>query len=205
MFHKLKDTKYNKNISVVNGFGEPTLIVDGLVESGHILTHIWKTGINYHLPSDYVPKKVLLLGLGGGSNAIFVHKKYPDAKITVVEIDSFMVDLANKYYKLNKKVPQLDIVIADALDFVNKLSLNDPQSMIYDLVLVDCFEGKWIPKKLENLEFIQKIYNHSNYLLINRIWYHEHHSGTVRFMNSLSTKFVFSKVHTSTNVILSLL
>lgn len=199
MFYTLKDTKFNKNISVITSFGEPTLIVDGLVESGTILTHIWKTGVNYHLPNFFTPKKILLLGLGGGSNTIFVHKKYPNAEITAVEIDPDMVTIANKYYKLNKKVPDLKIVIGDSFKYVNNLKEN------YDLVLVDCFVGKWIPKKFEDMAFVDKIYSHSKYLLINRVWYHEHHDSTIQFMKSLTSKFIFSKVHTSTNVILSLL
>lgn len=202
---KFPDTPYNKNLTLIEGYGEPTLISGDLIESGHILTNIWKTGVDYHVPKEFIPQNILLLGLGGGSNAIYLHKKYPRAQITAVEIDPFMVEIANKYFKLNKKIPNLKVIIVDALDFINKLSLDDPRSMIYDLVLVDCFEGKWIPKKLEDLDFIGKVKDHSRYTLINRIWYNEHHFDTVFFMKSLSTRFVFSKVHTPTNVILSLL
>lgn len=204
---KFPDTNHNKNTSLIGNWGEPTLISDGLIESGQILTHIWKTGVDYHLPKHFIPKKILLLGLGGGSNAVYVHNKFPEAEITAVEIDPQMVDIANKHFKLNKKVPNIKIVIADALNYVQNLGTNnqEPRTMNFDLTLVDCFEGKWIPKKLENLDFIQKIKDHSRYTLINRIWYNEHHSDTVFFMKSLSTRFIFSKVHTTTNVLLSLL
>lgn len=212
MVIKFTDTPCNKGLTLIKGYGEPTLISGDLIESGHILTHIWKTGIDYLLPKNFTPKNVLLLGLGGGSNAIYVHKKYPNTQITAIEIDPLMVEIANKYFKLNKKIPDIKIIIADALDFINKLSLDHRPSddlpagrQVYDLVLVDCFEGKWIPKKLENLDFIQKIKDHSRYTLINRIWYNEHHISTISFMKSLSTRFIYSKVHTSTNTILSLL
>jgi spermidine synthase len=201
----IKDTLFNKNISVIKTHGEPILVVDGLIESGRILTHIWKTGIDYHLPKNFKPKSILFLGLGGGSNVIYAHQKFPDAKLTAIEIDPQMVEIANNFYELNKKVPKLEIVIADALDFINKLALDDPRSTIYDLVLVDCFVGKYIPKKLEDLDFIDGVKSHSKYTLINRIWFNEHHFDTIFFMKSLSTRHIFSKVHTSTNVILSLL
>jgi len=196
----IKDPRFNKNISVIKTHGEPILVVDGLIESGRILTHIWKTGIDYHLPKGFSPKSILFLGLGGGSNVIYAHQKFPNAKLTAVEIDPQMVGIANKYYKLDKKVPGLEIIIADALDYVNALTTEH-----FALILVDCFEGKYIPKKLEDLDFIDGVKSHSKYTLINRIWYNEHHFDTIFFMKSLSTRYVYSKVHTSTNVILSLL
>ncbi len=195
----LPDTKYNKNISLVHQFGEPTLIVDGLVESGFLLTHIWKTGIKNLLPKSFLPKTILILGLGGGSNTKLVSKYFPKAQITAVEIDSKMVDIAKKYYKINR-VKNLKIVVSDAIDFIDNL-----KTTTYDLILVDCFEGKYIPKKLQDPLFIKKVYNHSQYTLINRIWYNEHHQETVFFLKSLTPFFLCSTVHTKTNIIVSLI
>ena len=194
----LPDTKYNKNISLIHQFGEPTLIVDGLVESGFLLTNIWNKGINAHIPKSFSPKSILILGLGGGSNTILVSKRYPQAKITAVEIDAKMVDIAKKYYKINR-VKNLKIVVSDAIDFIDNL-----KTTIYDLILVDCFEGKYIPKKLQDPLFIKKVYNHSQYTLVNRIWYNEHHQETVFFLKSLTPFFLCSTVHTKTNIVISL-
>ena len=180
-------------------FLQPTLYVDGLIESGDILTRIWKTGIKRLIPRTFIPKKILLLGLGGGSNTLLVSKLYPKAEITAVEIDPFMKEVGEKYFGL-KKVKHLQIVIADALDYVNKFTDKDQ----YDLVLVDCFEGKYIPKKLENLDFMDKLKNHSRYTLINRIHWYDHHESTMNFIRHLNTRFFFVNAYTLSNVLISL-
>ncbi len=196
---KFPDTKYNKNISLRRYFLQPTLYVDGLIESGDILTSIWKTGIKRLIPKSFTPKKVLLLGLGGGSNTLLVSRLYPEAEITAVEIDPFMKEVGEKYFGL-KKVKHLKIIIADALDFVGKFN----NQTHYDLVLVDCFEGKYIPKKLEDLNFLKRIKEHSRFTLINRIHWYEHHSATMNFLRSLSTRFFFITTQTLSNIIISL-
>lgn len=196
---KFPNTKFNKNIELIKNFGEPTLIIDGLIESGYLLTNIWKLGLKNLLPKKFTPKKILLLGLGGGSNAILCSKFYPEAQITAVEVDSKMVEIANNYYNL-KKVKNLSIVVADAEDYIAGL-----KSENYDLVLVDCFVGKYIPQKLQTIEFIKKLFNHSRFTLINRIWGNEHHLETVFFLRSLSKHFYYQITHTKTNIVVSLL
>ena len=195
------DTPYNKNIRLKLYFPQPTMFVDGLIESGDILTHIWKTGLKKLVPRHFVPKTILILGLGGGSNTLLVNRLYPKAKITAVEIDPFMELVARKYFGLNK-IKNLEIIIADALDFANNLSRE--ASAKWDLVLVDCFEGKYIPKKLEDLDFLKKLKDHSRYTLINRIYWYEHGNATRNFLKSLSTRFIFVTAKTRSNVLISL-
>jgi spermidine synthase len=196
---KFPDTKFNHRISLRRYFLQPTLYVDGLIESGDILTHIWKTGIKKLVPRHFTPRSILILGLGGGSNTLLVSRLYPKARITAVEIDPLMVEIGQKYFGLNK-VKNLHIVVADALDFAANL---DSHSM-YDLILVDCFEGKYIPKKLEDLGFLGTLKDHSRYTLINRIHWYDHHRPTMDFMKSLSTRFVFVTASTMSNLIISL-
>jgi spermidine synthase len=195
---KILNSKFNKNIEIFFGVGEPTLIVDGLVESGFLLTHIWKTGIKNLLPKTFKPKTILILGLGGGSNTKLVSKYFPEAHITAVEIDDQMVEIAQKYYGLDK-VKNLKIIIGDAESFACNL-----RSENYDLILVDCFVGKLIPQALQKMSFINYLYNHGKYVLINRIWYNEHHLETVFFLRELSRHFFFLRAGTKTNVIVSL-
>lgn len=195
---KFPDTPYNKNISINLYYPQPTLHVDGLIESGDILTHIWKTGIKKLIPRTFTPENILILGLGGGSNTLLASRLYPKAKITAVEIDPFMVEIGYKYFGL-KKVKNLKIVIADALDFAREL-----RSENYDLILVDCFEGKYIPKKLEDLGFLGSLKKHSRFTLINRIFWFDYYKPSLNFMRSLATKFFFVTAHTRSNLIISL-
>jgi len=196
---KLPDTKLNQNI-FINFYGgpEPTLIGNGLIQSGYIMRSIWSQGISGLLPHDFVPQSVLLLGLGTGSNARLINKLYPQAQITAVEIDPGMVEIAREYCGLDK-VKNLQIIIADAFDFALDMKTN------YDLILVDCFDGKYIPTKLERLDFYQNLKDHSRFLLTNRLWHAEHVPASQAFMNSLATKFNFIKIHTRTNIVISVI
>lgn len=196
---KIPGSKYNRDITVIDYLNSTSVIVDGLIESGNIMFQIWGAGMKRLLPKSFIPETVLLLGLAGGSNAKLVNKYYPKAQITAVEIDPLMIDIGKKYFSLDK-VKNMNIVIGDALDFANKFTLKDH----YDLILVDCFEGKYIPKKLEDLDFVQKLKDHSRYTLINRIHWYDHKKPTMSFLSSLATRFFFIKTHTRSNLIISL-
>lgn len=199
------DSDYNKNLRLIKGLGEPTLVSDDLIESGHLLTAIWTQGIKQLLPKSFLPKSILILGLGGGSNAMLVSKLFPASQITAVEIDPIMVKIANDHFGIGK-IKNLKIYIGDAIKFVREQkSENLPAGrQVYDLVLVDCFVGKEIPLPLQKMSFIKKLYKLSRFTLINRIWWNEHHLGTVFFLRKLSRHFYFLKTETKTNIIVSL-
>jgi spermidine synthase len=193
------DSKYNKNISILKYLNSSTLVVDGLVESGDVMTRVWKKGITSFLPKSFKPQKVLILGLAGGCNARLVNQYFPKASISAVEIDPSMIKLGKKYFYLSK-IKNLEIVIDDALSYVNNLQNSD----IYDLVMVDCFVGRDIPKKLQSPEFFKKLKKHSRFVLVNRVWWYGYKKASLAFFRSISLHFFFIKTHTPSNVIISL-
>lgn len=193
------DSKFNKEIVVLDYGNSATLFSENLIESGPIMTQIWGAGLRRLLPTTFIPQTILLLGLGGGSNALLVARKFPQAKITGVDIDPVMVDIGRKFFGLSR-LRNLKIVVADATAYVDHLGSADR----FDLILLDCFAGQNFPKKLENLGFLQKLKNHGRYVLINHLWWHGYRSKTLAFMRSLSTRFFFIKTHTRTNTIISL-
>ncbi|APA00480.1 spermidine synthase [Flavobacterium commune] len=96
-------------------------------------------------------ESILILGVAGGS----VIKTLVDdiqfsGKITGVEIDAEMIKIANQYFKLDK-IPQLNIVIDDAFEFV--LKTKDK----YDLIIVDIFQDTKMPNFLFESFFIDRI------------------------------------------------
>lgn len=196
---KYPNSKYNKGIVVVDFGTSATLLSEALIESGSIMSHVWGTGIKRLIPKSFKPASILLLGLGGGSNAQLVSKKYPQAKIVGVDIDPVMVELGKKYFGLGK-IKNLEIVVDDALNYVNKLKPNDQ----FDLVLLDCFIGENVPKKLGDPVFLRKLKTHARFVLINRLWWREHKAKTLAFMDFLSAHFVVVKTQTKTNTIISL-
>ena len=94
---------------------------------------------------------VLVLGVAGGS----VIKTLADeikfkGKITGVEIDPKVIEIANTYFGLNE-VKNLEIVICDAFEFVLKSKEK------YDLIIIDIFKDTVMPSFLFEDFFINKV------------------------------------------------
>lgn len=94
---------------------------------------------------------ILILGVAGGS----VVKTLVDdiefkGKITGVEIDSEIIEIANQFFKLNE-IPQLQIIIDDAFEFVLKTAEK------YDLIVIDIFQDIKMPNFLFESYFMDRI------------------------------------------------
>ena len=59
------------------------------------------------------PRDILMVGLGGGSMARFVHERMPGAHVTVVEINPGVVTVARKYFGFPDEDERLAIVIGE--------------------------------------------------------------------------------------------
>lgn len=59
------------------------------------------------------PRDVLMIGLGGGSMARFVHARMPATRVTVAEIDPGVVTVARKYFHFPGEDERLEIVIGE--------------------------------------------------------------------------------------------
>lgn len=174
-----RDSKYNGHLRVLRTWGMGTYIqAEGLTQSGGIVESIWKSTLKNVKYGEI--KSILILGLGGGTLAKLLRKKYPNAKITGVEIDPMMIELGKKYLDLDKY--NIDIKIADT----NKFKLDE-----YDLVIVDMYSGDNFPKEFESEEFLKKLTKFKT-IIINRLYYGEKRPDTVRFGNKLEK--IFKKV-----------
>lgn len=80
------------------------------------------------------PRKVLLIGLGAGSLTKFLWRNFPQAKLTVVEINPQMPFAARQFFKLPEEDERLRIHIDDGARFV----MRDRRR--YDMILVDGFD-----------------------------------------------------------------
>ena len=95
--------------------------------------------------------EVLVLGVAGGSVVkTLVDEINFDGKITGVEVDPSIIDVANKYFKLNE-VSQLDIIIDDAFEFILKTKST------YDLIIIDIFQDTKMPNFLFESYFVNSI------------------------------------------------
>ncbi|HMH16591.1 MAG TPA: fused MFS/spermidine synthase [Burkholderiales bacterium] len=79
------------------------------------------------------PRHVLMVGLGAGSMARFIHQRLPDTRVTVVEINPGVVTVARKYFHFPEEDERLSIVIGDGAEVVRE------QAASCDVLVVDGF------------------------------------------------------------------
>ncbi|XP_034668300.1 eEF1A lysine and N-terminal methyltransferase homolog [Drosophila subobscura] len=84
-------------------------------------------------PKKNEQKDVLVIGLGGGGLCSFLHGALPHSRITAVEIDPIMLEVAEQYFEL-KQDKRFHVVIDDGLAFVERCRNED---IHFDAVLFD--------------------------------------------------------------------
>src|SRR5207302_7388259 len=67
------------------------------------------------------PREVLMVGLGGGSMARFIHQRMPPTRVTVVEINPGVVTAARRYFHFPEEGARLEIVVGAGADVVPQL------------------------------------------------------------------------------------
>jgi spermidine synthase len=82
------------------------------------------------------PQRVLMIGLGAGSLAKFVHRHRPQAAVTIVELREDVVTAAAQFFRLPDDPDRLDIVLGDGAEYVRQPG---PR---FDLVLVDGYDAR---------------------------------------------------------------
>ena len=92
-------------------------------------------------------RRMMVLGLGGGSLPMFLRKNYPEAMIDVAEIDPAVVMVAKKFFDVRED-ERLRIHVGDARRFVEASAPGR-----YDLILVDAFGANSAPAHLTTREF----------------------------------------------------
>ncbi|MFV5699096.1 spermidine synthase [Flavobacterium sp. ZT3R17] len=142
----------SKSIEVTWANGELVLDSENANYSYGSLQRILRIGLkNIGFEKIAAMEHILVLGVAGGSVVkTLVDEIKFKGKITGVEIDSDIINVANKYFALNK-IPQLDIVIEDAFEFVLKTKNK------YDLIIIDIFQDTTMPNFLFETFFINRI------------------------------------------------
>lgn len=156
----------------------------GLWQVGGPVETVWKAGMKAAHSKNLDVKRALILGLGGGTTAHLIHKNWPLAKITGVDIDPLIVSLGNDYMGLKN----LDIktLIDDAFVFTKK------DKTLYDFICVDTYVGDTYPEKLESVEFlrqVQKRISPNGIVIFNRIFESNERKLSVAFENKLKNLF----------------
>lgn len=101
------------------------------------------------------PKKVLVLGLGGGVIPREMRHYFPELEIDVVEIDPEIPLIAKRFFGFRQD-DKLRVHIADGRMFIKKQLRRDPVPK-YDIVILDAFNSDYIPFHLMTKEFLEEV------------------------------------------------
>jgi spermidine synthase len=148
-----KDSEYHR-IAVVEDDTSRYLRFDSSFQSGMYKDDPYETRFDYsdylHLPFAYKPesKRILYIGLGGGSAPKRTWRDFPDVRIDAVELDPDVVDVAYEYFELPRD-PRLNVVVEDGRRF---LAQNQGP---WDQIVIDAFYSDSIPFHLATQEFLE--------------------------------------------------
>ena len=142
-------SEINGPISCTRLLGQWSVMCGGNGQANAYLNGLWRQAFT-RLPEDLNVKRILMLGFGPGETLRLYAKRFPQASMTVVELDPVMVDLAKRFGHLQgKRVPE--IRIGDAREIVPTLQGQ------YDLVILDMFNGLKVAEPAKDLAFIQEV------------------------------------------------
>jgi len=99
------------------------------------------------------PKAILILGLGGGTIAHLLARRFPGIVIDGVEFDPVIVEVGKQFFDLDK-IPNLQVITADAVEVVRTPKTYPLRASQYSMVIVDIFVGSNAPLALEEPEVI---------------------------------------------------
>jgi spermidine synthase len=153
-----QDSQYNTVVVTEDDQGLRTL----WFERGGARQSVVKPGDPDHLELAYAramlvglgfdaqPKRVLVVGLGGGTLPGFLHVHYPQAKIDVVDIDPVVVEVAKRYFGFRED-ETMRAHVADGRRFIEQS--REP----YDLIMLDAFGSDNIPYHLATRQFLEAV------------------------------------------------
>jgi spermidine synthase len=132
---------------------------DRAFQSGMLLSDPFESPFLYaayaHLGLLFVPraKRVLVIGLGGGSIPKRFWRDYPEMTVEVAELDPMVVDVAKRFFEVRED-PRLRIVTQDGRLFLRRTGKT------YDLIILDAYFAEAIPFHLTTKEFYALVKTH---------------------------------------------
>ena len=150
-----KDSFYN-HIHVADESGTRYMDFDNLRQSAMLLSDPWDLRLRYTrflalaLAFQPEPKRVLILGLGGGSFPKRLHRDFPQVMVDVVDIDPEVIDIAKRYFQVPDD-SRLRLHTRDGRRFVQETTQK------YDLIFLDAYNSDTIPFHLTTRQFYREL------------------------------------------------
>lgn len=98
------------------------------------------------------PKRILIIGLGGGTMSNTLAQLYPQSQIDNVEIDPAVIKVARDYFGFFEN-ENINTFTQDGRIFIKRALLKKKS---YDWIILDAFNGDYIPEHLLTKEFLQE-------------------------------------------------
>jgi spermidine synthase len=92
------------------------------------------------------PKRLAMIGLGGGSIAKFCHRQLPRASLVVVEINPHVIALRDAF-EIPHDDSRFSVVAADGARFVAETDLR------FDVLMIDAFDAQGMPPAIGTQRF----------------------------------------------------
>jgi spermidine synthase len=148
---------YREGSVVSMRFNRRADVVQSLVDTRNLRKHLLEYS---QLAFCYLlyrpePKRVLILGLGGGVIPRETRHYFPGAEIDAVEIDPEVLKAARDYFCF-KTDDKLSAHVMDGRMFVRKL-IRKRDSKKYDVIMLDAFLSDYIPFHLMTKEFLEQV------------------------------------------------
>jgi spermidine synthase len=99
------------------------------------------------------PKRILIIGEGGGTIPTALQEMLPDTQIDLVELDEAVDRIAKQYFDF-KPGPKMKVTISDGRVYVKRAANEKPN---YDIVMLDAFETDYIPEHMLTKEFLEEV------------------------------------------------
>lgn len=100
-------------------------------------------------------RRALVVGLGGASLSKALLAQFPDLQVDSIELDPEIVKLARDYFWYRES-DRCRSIVSDAREFLVK------NQQIYDLIVLDAFDGLEIPAPLRTVQFYGLVKKHLN-------------------------------------------
>ncbi len=123
----------DRDLSVEDYDGHRVLIQDGAILSVAVTDGDPPFGYWAAMLPEYAPRTALLLGLGAGTLAHLLTRRFPEVRIVGVDIDARLIEFARRHFDLD--LPNLEVVISDAFGYAAACRER------FDYIAVDLFCG----------------------------------------------------------------
>lgn len=97
------------------------------------------------------PRRLLLIGLGGGRLQLVLHHYLEEAQLYTVELDPLVLNVARRFFGFATDTRQ-HVTVKDGRDYLRGLPTEAP----YDLILLDAYRAGGVPLHLSTREFYEE-------------------------------------------------